>query len=38
MTIELQHIFNEFERKIREEDKLNPDKDDPNGKYSFYVP
>lgn len=38
MTRELQHIFNEFERKIREEDKLNPDKDDPNGKYSFYIP
>lgn len=38
MNAELQYLFDEFERKIKEEDKINPDKDDPNGKYSFYIP
>ena len=37
MNEELQMLFNEFENKIREEDMLNPDKDDPNGKYNFYI-
>lgn len=38
MNEELQMLFNEFENKIREEDMSNPDKDDPNGKYNFYIP
>ncbi len=35
---ELQNLFEEFEAKIKSEDKLNPEKDDPNGKYNFYIP
>lgn len=38
MTEELQLLFKEFEKKIQEEDKINPEKDDPNGKYNFYIP
>lgn len=38
MNSDLQYLFDKFERKIKEEDKMNPDKDDPNGKYNFYVP
>lgn len=38
MNKELQYLFEKFESKIKEEDKMNPDKDDPNGKYNFYIP
>lgn len=34
----LLNLFNEFERKIKSEDKMNPEKDEPNGKYNFYIP
>ena len=38
MNIILQNLFNSFEEKIKAEDKINPDKDEPNGKYNFYIP
>lgn len=38
MIQELQLLLNEFEEKIKAEDKMNPEKDEPNGKYNFYIP
>ena len=38
LNTELLSLFEDFETKIKAEDKLNPEKDEPNGKYNFYIP